>query len=94
MFGVVADRQQSAMHLGMQGLDPSVHHFRKPGQFGNIPDLQAGRGNRLGGAAGGDEIDAVGGKRAGELDQSGFIRYGQQSPGHAARMVGHSMGPR
>jgi len=93
MFGVAADRQQSAMHFGMKGLDPSVHHFRKSGQFRYIRDLQARGGNRLGGAAGGDEIDAVAGQRAGEFDQSGFIRDGQQSAGHAARMVGHSLSP-
>ena len=77
MFGIVADRQQSAMHLRMQGLDPAVHHFRKSGQLRHIADLQPRRGNRLGGAAGGDEIDAVGRERAGKFDQPGFIGNGQ-----------------
>ena len=36
MFGVVADRQQSAMHFRMQRLDPAVHHFRKAGQVRNV----------------------------------------------------------
>ena len=89
MFGVVADREQAAMHLRMQRLDPAVHHFRKAGQLGDVPDLQPRGGDRFGGAAGGDQIDAVAGKRAGEFDQSGFVGNGQQSAGYAARMVGH-----
>ena len=72
MLGVVADREQPAMHLGMQGLDPAVHHLGKAGQFGNIPDRQSGRRDRLRGAAGGDELDAVAGQRAGEFDQAGL----------------------
>ena len=81
------------MHLRMQGLDPAVHHFRKAGQFRDVLDLQSGGGDRLGGAAGGDEFDAVAGQRAGEFDQSGFVGNGQQSAGDAARMVGHGQGP-
>ena len=77
MLGIVADRQQSAMHLRMQRLDPAIHHFRKSGEFRHVPDLQSGGRNRLGGAAGGDEIDAVAGERAGEFDQSGFVGNGQ-----------------
>ena len=77
VLGIVADRQQSAMHLRMQGLDPAVHHFRKTGQLRNIRDLQSRGRDRLGGAAGGDEVDAVAGKRAGEFDQSGFVGNGQ-----------------
>jgi hypothetical protein len=42
----------------MQRLDPPVHHLGKARQIGNIADLQAGLGNGLGGAAGGDQLDA------------------------------------
>ena len=63
VFLVVADRQQPAMHLGMQRLDPAVHHLGKAGQLRHVHDRQAGVLDRLGGAAGGDELDAVLGKR-------------------------------
>ncbi len=93
MLGIVPDCEQAAMHLGMQGLDPAVHHFRKTGQLRNIRDLQPGVGNRFGGAAGGDEIDAVAGQRARKFDQPGFVGHRQQSTGYAARMVGHEFSP-
>ena len=89
MFLVVADREQPAMHLGMQGLYATIHHLRKTGQLGDVPDLQPRRRDRLGGAAGGDQFDAVPGQRLRKLDQPGLVGNGQQSAGHLARMVGH-----
>ena len=44
---VVADREQAAMHLGVQCLDPAVHHFREAGELGDVDDLQPGIGQRL-----------------------------------------------
>ncbi len=93
MIGIVADREQSTMHVGMQRLDPAVHHFRKAGQVCDIADLQPGRGDRLGGAAGRDQVDAKACQRAGELDQAGLVGNGKQCAGHAARSVGHENGP-
>ena len=89
VFGIVSDSEQTAMHLRMQRLDPSVHHFRKTRQFRNVGDFQSRGCNRLGGASGGDEIDAVAGERTRKFDQSGFIGDGQQSTGHA--VVGHGL---
>ena len=77
MLGIVADRQQPAMHLRVQGLDPAVHHFGKAGELGDIADRQARLGDRLGGAAGGDELDAAGRERAGEFDEAGLVGNGQ-----------------
>ena len=59
--GVVADRQQAAMHLRMQRLHPAVHHLGKAGEVRHVAHLQAGVGERLGGAAGRDQLDAVAG---------------------------------
>ena len=42
VLGVVADRQQSAMHRRMQRLDPAVHHFRKAGQLADVEHLKSG----------------------------------------------------
>ncbi len=41
MLLVVADREQAAMHLGMQRLDPAVHHFGKAGEVGDVATLAA-----------------------------------------------------
>ena len=38
MFGVVADREQAAVHLGVQRLDAAVHHFGKAGEVGRRPE--------------------------------------------------------
>ena len=43
MLGIVADRQQAAMHLRMQRLDPAVHHFGKAGEFGDVDAPSARR---------------------------------------------------
>ncbi len=52
VLGMRADGEQAAMHLGMQRLDAAVHHLREAGQLRHVLDLEAGRGNRLGGASG------------------------------------------
>jgi hypothetical protein len=78
MFGQVAARQDAAVHLGMQRLDPAVEHFRKAGVFADVDHRQTGVAQRLGGAAGGEQFDAGVGERAGEIDQAGFIRHGEQ----------------
>ena len=75
----------------MQRLDPAVHHFGKAGQFGDIDNFQPGVFQRLGGAAGGDEFDAVAGERRGEFDESGLVGYRQQGAGDAARVAGHEL---
>jgi len=39
MLLVVADREQAAMHLGVQRLDPAIHHFGKARQVRDVLDL-------------------------------------------------------
>ena len=70
---IVADGEQPAMHLGMQRLDPAVHHLGKAGQLRNVHHLEADILDRLGGAAGGNELDPVTGKTAREVDKPGLI---------------------
>jgi hypothetical protein len=65
------------MHPRVQRLDPAVHHFGKTGQFRDVLHRQAGSGDRLRGAAGGNELDAVAGQRPGEFDQPGLVGNGQ-----------------
>ena len=88
MRRIVADRQQSAMHLRMQRLHPAIHHFGKAGEVRDVAHLQAGVGDRLGGAAGGDELDAVAAERAREVDQPGLVGNREEGAGDAAE-VGH-----
>jgi hypothetical protein len=53
MLGQVAPAEDAAVHLGVQGLDPTVEHFGKAGVIRNIGDGEAGVAQQLGGAAGG-----------------------------------------
>ena len=64
--------------FGMQGFHAAVHHFGKAGDLGHVDDGDAGVGDRLARAAGGDEDDASRGKRAGEIDQARLVGNGKQ----------------
>jgi hypothetical protein len=81
--------EQAAMHQRMQRLDPAIHHFRKAGELGDIPDRQAGLADRLGGAAGGEQLDVAGGQCLGQVDQAGLVGNGQQRPAHGQEISGH-----
>ena len=89
MLAVVANRQQSAMHVGVQRLDAAVHHLRKAGEVGHVEHREARVAQRPGGAAGRDDLDATARQRAPKLDQSGLVRDGDQGTADAAQVVGH-----
>jgi hypothetical protein len=74
-------------------LTRTVHHLGKPVRLGNVLHLEAGRGDRLGGAAGRDQLDIVRGKRLCELDQAGLVGDGEKGTGDAAGMVSHEQDP-
>jgi hypothetical protein len=59
-------------------LDPPVHHLRKAGEIGDVAHLQTGIAQRLGSAAGRDQLDAVPRERQAELGEAGLVRNGQQ----------------
>ena len=56
---VLAQREQPAMDLRMQRLDPPIHHLRQAGDLGDVDHLDAGLAQQLGRAAGRDDVDAV-----------------------------------
>ena len=89
---VVADREQAAMHLRMQGLDAAVHHLREAGELRHFDDLEPGVGQRLARAAGGDQLDAALGERAGEVDQAGLVGHRDQGAGDTADVFSHDTG--
>ncbi len=91
MLFVGADREQAAMDFRMQRLDAAVHHLRKPGEIGDVAHREPGRGERLGGAAGRDELDAVSRERAGEIDEPGLVRHREKGAAHPAQLIGHDV---
>jgi hypothetical protein len=66
--------EDAAVHLRVQGLDAAVEHFREAGVVGDFGDRQAGFAQHLGGAAGGQELDAERGQGAGEVDDAASCR--------------------
>ena len=86
VLGIAADGQQAAVHLGMQRLEAAVHHLGKAGVLGDVLDGDAGVLERLGGAAGRQDLDAVRRQRAGELDEAGLVGHrDQRAPDHRSR---------
>jgi hypothetical protein len=91
MLGIVAHREQPAMHLGVERLDPPVHHFGETGKFGNVLHLEPCFAQRLGGAAGRNKFDAVAGEDMAEIGEAGLIGDGEKraldrNVGHAPRL--------
>ncbi|MNL62551.1 hypothetical protein D3C87_1865810 [compost metagenome] len=73
MLGIVADRQQAAVHTRVKGLHPAVHHFREARQFRNIADRKASLRQRLVRAAGRNQTHAFFVQGAGKLDDAGLV---------------------
>ena len=82
MVGLVAQRQQSAMHHRVQGLDPAIHHFREVGDVRHVADGQSGVAQRLGCAAGRNQHHAQVGQPLREFEQPGLVGDRQQGTGN------------
>ena len=52
VFGIVADVEDAAVHMGMKRLDAAVEHLGEAGQVGDVADGEAGVAEGLGGASG------------------------------------------
>jgi hypothetical protein len=89
VFRVAANSEKPAMHLRVQRLHAAVHHLRKAGQLRHVDDAEPCVLQRLGGAAGRDELDVVAGERRGEVDEPGLVGHRQQGAGNAAGMGDH-----
>src|SRR5581483_10005839 len=70
---IFAAMKNSAVNLRMQGFNATVEHFGEAGEVGDVFDVDAGIAQQLGGAAGGDELDAHLGELAGEIGYAGLI---------------------
>ena len=58
VLGVLPDREEAAMHLGMERLEPAVHHLGKARQLRDVDHLKPGFVERLRGATRRDERNA------------------------------------
>jgi hypothetical protein len=78
MLGIVAHAEQAAMHLRVQRLHPPVHHLGKAGELGDVAHLQPRLAQRLGGAAGRDQLHPVPRQRLAELGKARLVGNGQE----------------
>ena len=58
--------------------DWAVQHLGEAGHLGHLGDGQAGVLQQPGGAAGGQQVDAQGHQRGGEVGDAGLVGYGDQ----------------
>ena len=80
VVGEPAVGEDPAVDPRMERLDPPVEHLREAGHRGDVGDRQAGLAQRPGGAAGRDELEAVGHEPRRELDEAGLVADRQEGP--------------
>ncbi len=78
VLGVVADREQSGVELGVKRLDPAVHDLREAGEVVDRADGDPGPRELLRRPAGGDDLDAQLGQPGGEVDDPPLVGHRQQ----------------
>ena len=88
VLGIVADGEDAAVDARVQRLDAAIEHLGKAGHVGDVAHGQAGVGQRLARAAGGDQLDAEAGQAASQVDQAGLVADAEQGAADGAK--GHA----
>ena len=88
MFGDFTSSQQTPVHVGVKGLDPTIKHFWEARDFRYFGDLDAGGGEQFCGATRRDQLNAAGRESPSEIDHAGLVRHAQQ----CAADWGHGLG--
>ncbi len=91
VFRVVAHCKQAAVNRWVQRLYASVHDFREAGDFRNVLYRNAFCGNRLGGAAGREDFNAMGMECLGEIDEAGLVGHGKEGAAHPMKIGSGNM---
>ena len=89
VLGIAAHRQQAAVHLGVQRLDPAIHHLGEAGEVGHLGDVEPFGDERFARAAGRDEGDAVRREAAREVDEARLVGDGEQRANDGTGVGGH-----
>ena len=85
VLGIVVPAEDAAVDLGMQRLQPAVHHFRKAGVLGDVADGDALGFQVFAGAAGAVDFHAGGDQAAGEVGQAELVADADQRTLNAGR---------
>ena len=89
VVGIVAASQDSAVDLGVQGLDPAAENFGLAGVVGDFGDLETGGHERRPGAAAGQELGAARRQGLRQLDQSSLVENTDQGPTNRDDRLAH-----
>ncbi len=76
--GVIAAREDAAVHERMQRLDAAVHHLGRAGDLRHLEHGKPGPGEGLCRAAGGHDLDAARDQAARELDEAALVGHADQ----------------
>ena len=79
---LAAHREQPAMDFRMQRLHPPIHHFGALRDLGDVGHLEACLAQGLGGAAGGDELNALRREAAREIDEARLVADRKERAGN------------
>ena len=80
VFFVVANPEKAAVDLWVEGFDAAIHHFREAGVIGDFAGGDAVFIEEVEGAAGGDDFHAHFDEGFSEVDETGFVGDGDESP--------------
>ena len=88
VLGIVVAAEDAAVDLGMERLQPAVHHLGEAGVLGDVADGDALALQVLAGAAGAEDFHAGGGQAAGEVGQAELVADADQRTLDAGRFHG------
>ena len=66
------------MHAGVQGFDAAIQHLGETGHLGHLGHGQSVVGQQFGGAASGQQLDALGVQGLRQFEDAGFVGDGEQ----------------
>ena len=78
VLGIVVAAEDAAVDLGMERLQPAVHHFREAGIVGDVADGDTFAFQVFAGAAGAEDFHAGGDQAAGEVGQAELVADADQ----------------
>src|SRR5699024_3110770 len=84
--------EDAAVDARVEGRDPAVEHLGGSGDGRDVGDRDAGVPDGAAGGAGGDDLHAVRGEGAGQLDDAGLVVDGDQGSGQGATLCGAHVG--
>ncbi len=88
---LIPTAEDAAMNLGMQGLDPAIHHFRETRVVGDLGHRQTRLAKQLGGTARGEQGNTTLVECLGKFQNASFVRHTQQCTANGSSLFHHTI---